>query len=171
MSMYEVVFPDEGRAMRVELLSVLVLAGSGLRGLGRVRDVWMEETDDGPIIAVYTRNGGGNRQCHCDLDNDHADGCLSVAIAEMQHHPRYIEDGDDSFDSTYATFRFRLPDRLSEKAVENLRRIAVPRVDMSAMWTAAMERITNGDLTEGELAIGRKIVNRIESGESGVIQI
>ena len=48
-------------------------------------------------IHVYTRVGGGNR--------DYYHG----SIKEMQYMETYVTDYDDSTDSTYATFVFRVP--------------------------------------------------------------
>lgn len=50
-------------------------------------------------IHVYTRTGGGNRGSYEDEN------------AEMTEMPDYVADFDDSFDSTYASWIFRVPDR------------------------------------------------------------
>ena len=49
-------------------------------------------------IHVYTRVGGGNRESYED------------EITELQSMPGYVTDHDDSFDSTFATFVFSVPD-------------------------------------------------------------
>lgn len=49
------------------------------------------------VISVYTRVGGGNRNNYVD------------EIKELQSHPNYIKDYNDSFDSTFATFLFSVP--------------------------------------------------------------
>lgn len=49
------------------------------------------------FIYVYTRVGGGNR-----------DGYESE-IDELRSHPNYVSDKDDDFDTTYATFKFSVP--------------------------------------------------------------
>lgn len=72
--------------------------------IGRFRDVHLE--DDGKVVAVYTRNGGGNR------------GWLWWVWELLQRHPQYLGDKDDEFDSTYATIRFRTPDEFLEKTSE-----------------------------------------------------
>lgn len=59
----------------------------------RFRDCFVENNQ----IHVYTRVGGGNRDCGYGED-------------ELQAHPNYIEDFDDDFDSTYATYVFSVPE-------------------------------------------------------------
>lgn len=48
-------------------------------------------------IVVFTRNGGGNRESY------------ERQIELMRLHPEFVTDYDDDFDSTYATFEFRVP--------------------------------------------------------------
>lgn len=48
-------------------------------------------------IHVYTRVGGGNRNC-------------GFGEEELQQHPNYLRDFDDEEDSTYATYVFSIPD-------------------------------------------------------------
>lgn len=48
-------------------------------------------------IHVYTRVGGGNRDC-------------GFGEEELQQHPNYLRDFDDEEDSTYATYVFSIPD-------------------------------------------------------------
>lgn len=64
----------------------------------RYRDHWLEREGDEEalILAVYTRTGGGNREEYVEQN------------AQMQALPTYVSDADDTYDSTYATFRFRL---------------------------------------------------------------
>ena len=54
---------------------------------------------DEPIITVYTRTGGGNREEYVEQN------------AKMSSHPNYIKDYDDSFDSTFALFEFSVPEK------------------------------------------------------------
>ncbi len=51
------------------------------------------------LISVYTRVGGGNRDSY---ENE---------IKELQNMGEYVEDYDDDFDSTFATFVFNVPER------------------------------------------------------------
>ena len=52
---------------------------------------------DNNEIHVYTRVGGGNRNCEFGEE-------------ELQQHPNYLRDFDDEYDSTYATYVFSIPD-------------------------------------------------------------
>uniref|UniRef100_A0AAU7J7Y6 Tail assembly chaperone n=2 Tax=unclassified bacterial viruses TaxID=12333 RepID=A0AAU7J7Y6_9VIRU len=93
--------------------------------VGRYRDVWMEKDEsdlDSLVLAIYTRNGGGNRE-------DQAD-----AIEYMQAHPRFISDADDTFDNTYATFRFRV--RIEDLDLDTLSDLVPPEQMLSreATW-------------------------------------
>jgi hypothetical protein len=54
---------------------------------------------DEKLISVYTRVGGGNRESH------------QAEIQELRNMPEYVEDFDDGFDSTFATFVFKVPER------------------------------------------------------------
>ncbi len=59
----------------------------------RFRDCFIENDE----IHVYTRVGGGNRNC-------------KFGEEELQGHPNYIRDFDDEFDSTFATYVFSVPE-------------------------------------------------------------
>ena len=132
--MYSMVFGPRGDVLYVVARAIL---GEDT-DIGRYRDMWFEKNPADPagtscILAVYTRNGGGNRE-------DQAG-----PIKAMQTHPAYVEDADDSFDSTYATFRFvftfeeleAVEPGLGDAARENL----VDRVDMSEKWQAAIAQM------------------------------
>ena len=62
----------------------------------RFRDCHIGE--DNESIEIFTRVGGGNRE---DYDD---------AIETLRAMPTYVEDYDDDFDCTYATFVFGVPD-------------------------------------------------------------
>lgn len=83
---------------------------------------------DGTEIVVRTRTGGGNRDCVCgdgdpgmrawtgssDLVKNaegHYPNCYPWMNGQMARHPLYVRDEDDDFDSTYAYFHFRVPER------------------------------------------------------------
>jgi hypothetical protein len=100
--------------------------------IGRFRDAWVErspETGD-PIIAIYTRNGGGNRE-HYDCDEGSCTGCVMEKITGCEF---YIRDVDDSFDSTYATIYFRAPEPFEMM----LREAAGDPVNTDERWKAAI---------------------------------
>lgn len=129
MSMYDLVAGDVGQHDRGAILLTIL----DHPNVGRYRDAWVEQGPDGePVIAIYTRNGGGNRGCYCD--DDHPEGpCTGLIATEvLPAHPLYLRDADDSFDSTYATFYFRVPDEYREALAE----VACEPVDTGERWRA-----------------------------------
>lgn len=60
----------------------------------RFRDCFVSEENE---IHVYTRVGGGNRNC-------------GYGEEELQSHPNFLRDEDDEFDTTYATYVFCVPE-------------------------------------------------------------
>lgn len=95
--------------------------------LFRLRDAWVEKDDDGPVIHVYTRVGGGNR-------NDYAD-----VIEALRGNENYLRDADDRFDATYASFWFRVPEKFA-KYVEDF---AVAPVDTGKRWREIAARLAS----------------------------
>lgn len=81
---------------------------------GRFRDIQVEQWPDKKVIALFTRNGGGNRECY-GLDPCVCAGCAMKAITG---HPNYIRDADDEFDSTYATIYFDVPEKFNSVVEE-----------------------------------------------------
>jgi hypothetical protein len=59
-------------------------------------------------IAVYTRMGGNNREMWRDeaTNEDRYD--------KLTSHKHYLDDQDDDFDNTYATFYFGFPEEFAE---------------------------------------------------------
>lgn len=94
MSLYNAVFGQNDKADY--LLGCLGLTKGDV---GRFRNCFIE---DGKI-AVYTRNGGGNRESYEDV------------FEELSEHPNYLSDADDSFDCTYATIYFSFPEQYKEQ--------------------------------------------------------
>jgi len=90
-------------------------AARGLVYVGRFRDCYLGP--EGKTITLYTRNGGGNRNCW-DLegckDGAHDTSCLVAVNAALAAHPKYISDADDDFDCTYASFTFGVPDAVAD---------------------------------------------------------
>lgn len=62
--------------------------------LPRFRDCFVEAEE----IHVYTRVGGGNRDC-------------GYGEERLQWHTNFLRDFDDDFDSTYATYCFSVPEK------------------------------------------------------------
>lgn len=107
MSMYSMIFGESEVAD--SLLGLLGLAKSDFY---RYRDCYLADGPNGrKRIAVYTRGGGGNRECFCENgDAEHSDDCVVPKQESNRSHPLYDSDEDDEFDCTYATFYFRVPD-------------------------------------------------------------
>lgn len=92
--LYNLVFGQESIADT--LLAALKLTRDDC---GRFRDCFVHDGE----IAIYTRNGGGNRD-----DYEHIFDALSA-------HPNYLRNADDDFDCTYATIYFSFPDDLKDE--------------------------------------------------------
>lgn len=73
-----------------------MIGRGGQKGYPRFRDCFV--TDEGNI-AVYTRVGGNNRNC-------------GYGEEELYKDENFLTTYDDDFDSTYATYEFRVPDKL-----------------------------------------------------------
>ena len=70
----------------------------------RFRDCFLcdeEHPEYDDHIHLYTRVGGGNRGC-------------GYGEEELCKHPDFVTSFDDSFDSTYATYVFRVPIKWQE---------------------------------------------------------
>ena len=72
---------------------ILPMLGRHQDDYPRFRDCFV--TDDGNI-AVFTRVGGGNRNC-------------GYGEEELYEDEYFLTTYDDDFDSTYATYEFRVP--------------------------------------------------------------
>lgn len=83
----------------------------------RERGSWLAKVSDEPtlkrlsikgdyVVVLNTRQGGGNRECWCNDEENHDPGCLYLNNEELESHPDYVGDEDDDFDSTYASFYF-----------------------------------------------------------------
>ena len=156
MSMYEIVFSKNPAAE-------VILATLGLTpsNVGRFRDAYVAQNE----IVVYTRNGGGNRDCwhedspelgeeecqHHDVQHEEQThhvceepsspkcACYGCIIEyRLPQHPLYIRDVDDDFDSTYATIYFKIPE---EYAVELVALNSDEPWNPSKRWLDMIERI------------------------------
>jgi len=143
MSMYQMVFADGEKG-----LPLLVSLGFKSVGeVGRYRSSWIEKGDDGkPRIAIYTRNGGMNRE-HWDDEKEAGPDCNCtgcVGTYTLPKHPNYIYNSDDDFDSTYATFYFSIPDNLKQlldKECPDWEKGLQDKVDMSERWQKAIDSL------------------------------
>lgn len=108
----------------VNQMSTVILATLGLttEDVGRFRDCFVTEGE----IAVYTRNGGGNRESYQEV------------FDTLAQHPCYLRDQDDDFDCTYATIYFKFPDEFADQ-LKKLD-IGVP-FNPSQRWLDAIEAL------------------------------
>lgn len=123
--------------------SDLILATLGLtrEDVGRFRDAFIADGE----VAVYTRNGGGNRE-HYDYDKDLTAGvdcrCTGCVMSDViPRHPLYLRDEDDDFDSTYATIYYRIPDDHAEL----LRGLDTGDFQPDERWLSALEQLRARD--------------------------
>lgn len=65
----------------------------------RFRDCFLDEEHN---IVIHTRTGGGNREEYKDANQ------------KLREIAGYLEDTDDSYDSTYANFRYRVSEEYKE---------------------------------------------------------
>jgi len=101
-----------------------ILATLGIKrgDTGRYRDCFVANGE----IAIYTRNGGGNREEYQGV------------IDELAKHPCYLRDEDDDFDCTYATIYFKFP----EEFAEELKKLdAGEKFDPSQRWLDAFNSL------------------------------
>lgn len=102
--------------------AILATLGLTRNDVGRFRDCFISDGE----IAVYTRNGGGNREAYQD------------ALEQLSQHPCYLRDEDDDFDCTYCTVYFRFPDEFAE----DLRRLDTgEKFEPSKRWLDAIEAL------------------------------
>lgn len=147
MSMYGLVFGQDGGPQKRGRAILAILGFESFDSVGRYRDAWVEQGESGePVIAIYTRNGGGNREECWRLEDDprpataDSAGCdcpACMANHELPAHEYWIRGEDDDFDSTYRTEYFRVPPEF----VEALRTVAQEPVDTDQRWLAAIDAI------------------------------
>lgn len=93
MSFYNIVFEYNHYC-----ILVLPMLGRKPEEYPRFRDCFVTEEGN---IAVYTRVGGGNRNCGYEEE-------------VLYDDPDFIRTYDDAFDSTYGTYEFRVPEKWKE---------------------------------------------------------
>lgn len=76
-------------------LLILPMLGRKQEDYPRFRDCYVTDENN---IAIYTRVGGGNRNCRFGEE-------------ALYDDENFIKTYDDEFDETYATYEFKVPDR------------------------------------------------------------
>jgi hypothetical protein len=117
-----------------------IIQSAGQLDVPRLRDAYVEQDESTGTfsLCIFTRTGGNNRDCYCfqqryseeddraankrkekaeklhqnvtDDGQVHEDGCYYLLNERMTKHALYISDEDDSFDSTYAYWKFNVPE-------------------------------------------------------------
>lgn len=113
---------------------------------GRFRDIHLSA--DGSKIMLFTRNGGGNRDCwdygECDratTPETHDKGCLVYVNWKLTQHPNYIKDYDDEYDFTYAYFEFKTPEVLDNALDKILEAQGGAPKSLREKFTAVMDEM------------------------------
>jgi len=95
----------------------------------RFRDCFLKDSEHPEYdnhIHVYTRTGGGNRDSYEEGNES------------MRQIPEFVTDFDDSFDSTFASWVFKVP----EKWKADFKKIMAGNVkDVSPEYQAELRRI------------------------------
>lgn len=76
-------------------VAIMPMLGRKQEEYPRFRDCFV--TDEGNI-AIYTRVGGGNRNC-------------GYGEEELYKDENFLTTYDDEYDSTYATYEFKVPEK------------------------------------------------------------
>ena len=161
--LYNVIFGDGQEAQRASIL-VKTILNLDQQDVGRFRDCWLEQVDGDLRIAIYTRNGGGNRPDY------------QQQIDTMRAHPEFLSDRDDEFDSTYATFYFHVPDQCPPHLVDIdgwaeawevtrstfLPMRAEPPRDMDARWQSEIMRMNESGPTEREMKAFEPVAQKLK---------
>ena len=95
MSLYNFLFGEHEEAT-----VLLGMIGVTRENFKRYRDVQLNQ--EGDIITVLTRIGGGNRKDYADV------------FKQIKKNQYYIKNYDDNFDKTYCYFEFKVPEKYKE---------------------------------------------------------
>ncbi len=106
MSLYNMLHGYEPTANFV--LSVLNIPPTEIPRFRDAYLTYLDETKSEPVMVILTRTGGGNRDA---FENE---------ILQLQQLPGYLDSTDDEFDSTFALFRYKLPEHLQPEILEFL---------------------------------------------------
>lgn len=151
MSLYNMLFGVNAAAP-----VLLAMLGTDSGEVPRFRDCFLSE--DRKQIIIHTRTGGGNRE-------DYEDG-----NAYLQSLPGYQSDEDDDFDSTYANFRFAVPEKfahLVDKLPEG--------VDPTKRWQETIEKLRTATPDDPQVKkLGEVLApmfDALAKGESGTFKV
>ena len=150
MSLFNALFGESG-------LRPLIVGVLGTDDFGRYRDCWVEMSAGKPRIAVYTRNGGGNRDDYEDV------------FDTLASHPLYLYDEDSDFDCTYATIYFKVPENLeADFTAIALKEPRDPGAEFAALIAKLNDPAKAGDpQVVRAMEVGKPIVAAIEKAMDG----
>lgn len=133
--------------------AILTLLHLRPEDFGRFRDAWIANGE----IIVYTRCGGGNREDYPQV------------FAQMKEHPDFLRDKDDTFDTTYCTFYFKIPQDAAEneQVVQILKSMDIGAWNPDARWRDAIDRMKAGNLNEREQKLMEQFGEKLKSVEGG----
>jgi hypothetical protein len=131
----------------------LAILGLDIADVGRFRDCFLQKTDEGEVrIVIYTRNGGGNRDAYEEVTKN------------LQAHPEYVTDFDDDFDCTYASYVFKVPDKLID-TVKAFAERPDQNVDPGARFKDLLDKMQAGKdddpTVKHAMEVGKKILEPI----------
>lgn len=100
------------------------------------------------IVVVSARQGGGNRECYCELDYgesnpQHEEYCLNGNNEEIASHPNFLTDVDDDFDSTYNHFYF--DNGITQKDINEVEENKKEALEISSLETLR-NKIKKGEM-------------------------
>ena len=146
---------------------LLAILSADVSKIPRYRDIWW----DGEHIVIHTRTGGGNRDYYDEPCDENRDGPWNSDLRAM---PGYVSDEDDDYDSTYADFKFKLPEKFEHMRLildEHKERPAAER------WQEAIGKLRDGPaddpdvkrIMEAMAPTMKQLSDAVSSGESGKI--
>ena len=120
---------------------------------GRFRDCFVAEGE----IAIYTRNGGGNREDYEEV------------FVQLSRHPNYLRDQDDDFDCTYATIYFSFPSDYKDI----LDKLDSGKFEPSKKWLEAIDSIGKPGYEPPEqiVKLMQSLKTALDEGKSKIIEI
>ena len=133
-------------------IAPLLLHALGNPEVPRYRDCYLDDER----IAIYTRTGGGNRDAYESEERCRAnypeyfegdDPVTGPWNADLRALSGYIYDDDDEFDSTYATFYFKIPEHFAG-LIKTLHEIGAGREEKPAdAWQRVLADLSAGKKT------------------------
>ena len=150
MSLYNTLF-----GINEDMPFLLGMLGTNTEYFSRFRDV--ELINDGTIIRVFTRTGGGNRKYYQDNWN------------KIRENPLYLKDYDDDFDNTYAYIEFDIPKKYKSTAKKMFKGEPIP---FEQKFNKELEEMNKPETEAYKKAnnIANKILGAIDNGNN-IIEI